>query len=72
MTVAQAIEDAARRGATFVDVRTGLDDGRLAIVVEDDGAPRGSRLLQLEDRVGALGGTLEVGVTTVHAEIPCE
>jgi signal transduction histidine kinase len=72
VTVAQAIEDAARRGATFAGVRAGLDDGRLVVVVEDDGAPRGSRLLQLEDRVGALGGTLEVGVTTVHAEIPCE
>jgi signal transduction histidine kinase len=72
VTVAQAIEDAARRGATFVDVRAGLDDGRLVVVVEDDGAPRSTRLLQLEDRVGALGGTLEVGVTTVHAELPCE
>jgi hypothetical protein len=49
-----------------------LEDGHLVIAVEDDGAPRSSRLLHLADRVGALAGTLDVGVTTLHAEIPCE
>jgi hypothetical protein len=72
VTVAQAIEDGARRGATFVGVRVDLRDGRLVIAVEDDGAPRSSRLLHLADRIGALAGTLDVGVTTLHAEIPCE
>jgi signal transduction histidine kinase len=72
VTVAQAIEDGARRGATFVGVRVDLRDGRLVIAIEDDGAPRSSRLLHLADRIGALAGTLDVGVTTLRAEIPCE
>ena len=72
VTVAQAIEDGARRGATFVATRVNLEDGRLVIAIEDDGAPRTSRLLHLEDRVGALAGTLDVGAIGLHAEIPCE
>ena len=72
VTVAQAIEDGARRGATFVAASVHLEDAHLVIAVEDDGAPLSSRLLHLADRVGALGGTLDVGVTTLHAEIPCE
>jgi signal transduction histidine kinase len=72
VTVAQAIEDGARRGATFVAARVYLEDAHLVIAVEDDGAPRSSRLLHLADRVGALAGTLDVGLTTLHAEIPCE
>ena len=31
------------------------------ITAEDDGAPRSSRLVHLADRVGALGGSLDVG-----------
>ena len=44
----------------------------VAQAIEDDGAPRTSRLLHLEDRVGALAGTLDVGAIGLHAEIPCE
>jgi len=72
VTVAQAIEDGARRGATYVAARVHREGGRLVIAVEDDGGPRSSRLLHLADRVGALAGTLEVGATTLRAEIPCE
>jgi len=72
VTVAQAIEDAARRRATFVGVSADLEDGRLVIAVEEDGAPRSSRMVHLADRVGALAGTLDVGITTLRAEIPCE
>ena len=70
--VAEAIDDAARRGATFLSARVRREGGQLVITVEDDGAPHGSRLLRLADRVGALGGSLEVGATTLRAEIPCE
>jgi signal transduction histidine kinase len=72
VAVAQAIEDGGRRGASFVTARIDLEDGRLVIAVEDDGAPRSSRLFHLEDRVGALAGTLELGATTLRAEIPCK
>jgi signal transduction histidine kinase len=71
VTVAEAIDDAAHRGATFVAARVRRDGDRLVIAVEDDGAPRSSRLLHVADRVGALGGALEVGDTTLRAEIPC-
>jgi hypothetical protein len=72
VTFAEAIEDAARRGATFLAARVGRERDRLVITAEDDGAPRSTRFLQVADRVGALGGALEVGDTTLRAEIPCE
>ena len=72
LTVAEAIEDAARRGASFLSVRVHSADGRLSITVQDEGRPRSHDLPQLADRVGALGGTLELGDTTLRAEIPCE
>jgi hypothetical protein len=36
-----------------------------------DDAGRQARLLEIGDRIGALGGSLEVGPTTVRAVIPC-
>jgi signal transduction histidine kinase len=64
-------------------VRIGItqDNGRLRVVVADDGAggadvSRGSGLRGLCDRVGALGGSLAVdsppgGGTRLMAELPC-
>jgi signal transduction histidine kinase len=56
-------------------------DGRLTVIVTDDGRGganlnAGSGLRGLADRVGALGGRLDVqssaeAGTTVRAEIPC-
>jgi signal transduction histidine kinase len=70
--VSEAIEDANRRGATFLAVSVDRENGRLVIAAEDDGAPRSARLTQLADRVGALGGALDVAANTLRAEIPCE
>jgi signal transduction histidine kinase len=72
ITVAEAIDEAAGRGATFVSVEVVREGQRLVITVDDDGAPRSSRLVHLTDRVGALGGTLDAGPTTLRAEIRCE
>jgi signal transduction histidine kinase len=72
VTVSEAIEDANRRGATFLAVRVERENRWLVITTEDDGAPRSTRPLQLADRVGALGGSVDVGATTLRAEIPCE
>jgi signal transduction histidine kinase len=72
VTVSEAIEDADRRGATFLAVRVDRENGRLIITAEDDGAPRSSGLTQLADRVGAVGGSLDVAATTLRAEMPCE
>ena len=72
VTVSEAIEDAARREAPFVSVRVRSADRRLTISAEDEGTPRTHDLPHLADRVGALGGMLEVGDTTLRAVIPCE
>jgi signal transduction histidine kinase len=72
VTVSETIEDAARRRASFLAVRVDRMDARLIITAEDDGAPRGSRLTHLADRVGALGGSLHVAARTLRVEVPCE
>jgi signal transduction histidine kinase len=72
VTVAEAIEDAVRRSAPFLAVSVRSADGRLCITTRDEGRPRSGDLPQLADRVGALGGTLELGNTSLRAELPCE
>ena len=67
----EAVEDAHRRGASFVAIAVVRDGGRVVVTADDDGAPRRSELEHLADRVGALGGTLAAGDRTLRAEIPC-
>jgi signal transduction histidine kinase len=80
--VAEALTNAARHAhAELVKVRVKAADGRLDLVVEDDGAggadpANGSGLIGLVDRVEAVGGHLWVnspaGVgTSLAATIPC-
>jgi signal transduction histidine kinase len=69
--VAEAIDDAARRGASYATVGATRDDERLVVSVDDDGSERTSKLIHLADRVGAVGGILEVGPSTIRAELPC-
>jgi signal transduction histidine kinase len=71
VVVAEAIDDAARRGANYAVVSALREDERLAVEVQDDGSERTSRMIHLADRVGAIGGRLEVEPTTLRAEIPC-
>jgi 1-deoxy-D-xylulose-5-phosphate synthase len=54
--------------AELVDLAAGY---RLVVTVEDDGSDRHSGPVRLADRVGALGGKLEVEPTRLRAEIPC-
>jgi signal transduction histidine kinase len=79
--VAEALANANRHSAAErVSVRASVRDGRLEVVVGDDGrggavVARGSGLEGLADRVGALGGTLLLHSppgrgTTLIAEIP--
>jgi signal transduction histidine kinase len=81
--VSEALANVARHsGAERAAVSVVRDDGILVVEVRDDGrggaSPEGgSGLLGLEERVGALGGTLVVesprgGPTSVTAVIPCE
>jgi signal transduction histidine kinase len=71
LLVTEALDDAARRGASHAAVDTVRDDDRLVVTVEDDGSDRDSALVRLADRVGAVGGTLEVEPTRLQGKIPC-
>ena len=71
LVVAEAIDDAARRGASYAAVGAIRDDERLVVSVEDDGSERNSTMVRVSDRVGAVGGSFEVGSTILRAEIPC-
>ena len=67
----EALDDAARRGASYVAVSAMQDGGWLVVTVEDDGSDRTSSMVQLADRVGALEGRLAVEPTRLRAELPC-
>jgi signal transduction histidine kinase len=69
--VAEAVEDAAARAATSVRVDVARTGRRLVIAVEDDGKERSNSLGHVADRIGALGGLVEFGPTTLQASIPC-
>jgi signal transduction histidine kinase len=71
LLVVEALEDAAARVATYAAVTVAREDERLVVNVEDDGFGRTSAMAQSADRVGALGGSLEVGSMILRAEIPC-
>jgi signal transduction histidine kinase len=71
LLVAEALDDAAGRGASQALVGTFQDGGRLMVMVEDDGSDRTAAMIQLADRVGALDGQLAVEPTRLRAELPC-
>ncbi|MEU4290666.1 CHASE3 domain-containing protein [Kribbella sp. NPDC026596] len=64
--VSEALTNAAKHAsASYASVEAHLEDGRLRLCVQDDGAggadpTKGSGLIGLDDRVQALGGTLVV------------
>ena len=70
-TVAEAIGDAARRGAGHAAVSVTHEEGLLVVTVEDNGPGDASPLVAAADRVGALGGSLTTGPALCRAEIPC-
>ena len=70
-TVAEAVDDAARRGADHATVSISQEGGRLVVTVEDDGPGDAAPMVAAADRVGALGGSLFTGRAECRAEIPC-
>jgi len=80
--VAEALTNAVRYSqASAVEVRATRQDGRLRVVVTDDGRGEadllGSGVRGIADRVAAVDGTLSVRSpagrgTVVRAELPCE
>jgi signal transduction histidine kinase len=72
LVVAEAVGDAARRSATYLIARVFREGGNLVIEVNDDGElPSPTSLIHVADRVGAIGGHLDVGANRLRAEIPC-
>jgi signal transduction histidine kinase len=71
VAVTEAIEDASRRQATFASVQMTREDDQLVVTVHDDGTARRADLVHVADRIGALGGALDIAATTLRAEIPC-
>jgi signal transduction histidine kinase len=71
LVAAQAIEDAGARGASHLSLNLVREQDRLILDAADDGAARTSLMVHLADRVGALGGSLEVAPMRVRAEVPC-
>jgi signal transduction histidine kinase len=69
--VAEAVGDAAARAATAVQVDVTRAGERLVVAVDDDGSQRRTSLGHVADRIGALGGSVELGPTTLRASIPC-
>lgn len=69
--VAEAIADAAARTATAVQVGVRRTGERLVVAVDDDGRQRRTSLEHVADRVGALGGSVDVEPNTLRASIPC-
>jgi signal transduction histidine kinase len=71
LMVAEALDNADRRGASHATVSVVRHEERLVVTVEDDGSGRSSAMVGLADRVGALDGTLAVEPTRLRAEFPC-
>jgi signal transduction histidine kinase len=71
LLVVGAVEHAATRGATNAVVSAVQDDLRLLLTVEDDGESPISPPIALVDRIGAIGGSLNIGATKLIAEFPC-
>ena len=73
LLVIGAVDLAVSRGATHVIVSADQDEARLVLTVEDDGDGRPIRPpAALADRIGALGGSLEIEPMKLRAEIKCE
>jgi signal transduction histidine kinase len=81
--VAEALTNVAKHaGARSVEVRVSTSDGRLRLMISDDGRggadpARGTGLRGLAQRVGSVDGSLDVssplgGPTVIRAELPCE
>jgi signal transduction histidine kinase len=71
LLVAEALQDAAGRGASHAAVSIVQDGERLVVTVDDDGTDRSAAMVQLADRIGALDGRLTVEPTRLQAELPC-
>ena len=71
LLVVESLNDAAKRSASYATITCARSDEHFEITVHSDVSEQSSLLTDIGDRVGALGGTLEIGPTGIRAEIPC-
>ena len=71
VSVEEAVAEAALREALYVRVRLGREGPVLIAEVTDDGAQGSRAALAAKDRVGALGGRIDLGPTSLRVEVPC-
>lgn len=71
LTVQHAVQESARRGASHVGIRVVQDDGNLTVEIRDDAPGRAAWSMVVADRVGALGGRVELTPSLIRVEIPC-
>lgn len=67
----ETIDVAQRRGSSFVAVSSEVCGSQFSVTVAHDAVIAPAELIDVADRVGAAGGTLEVNGRTVTARIPC-
>jgi signal transduction histidine kinase len=70
VVVVEGLEDATARDATRLTVEVVRNASLLRVTVKDDGSARYSEMVAIADRVGAVGGTLEVQANELHAVLP--
>jgi hypothetical protein len=71
LAVLDAVDAAARAGATFAHVRITQSHRELTVDVEDDAPLPPSTRSSLADRIGTLDGSLHWQANSVRAVIPC-
>ena len=71
LTVTTAVSHAARRSATRIVASFTRVDDKLGVEFVDDGTEGHDDLVHIRDRLGALGGQIDVDGSCVRAVIPC-
>jgi hypothetical protein len=72
LVVADTIDQASRASATVANVGVEITGATVAVDVKHEGTRMPDDVaIHLADQVGALGGTLNVDVSHMRAELPC-
>jgi len=69
--VADAVDDAVTRAASYLTVEVHQQGDLLVVETADDGSARESPMTAVVNRVGALGGHVLVGTSTLRGDLPC-
>ena len=72
MTITTCVEEAAKRAAEFVAVTFTVAASELVITIDADGTDfHPDELLPVGDRIGSLGGRVDIAGSRLEAVLPC-